>query len=450
MKKNQTDTLISDLYDLGSISFPDGIIHQVKRCLLDYLGVTFSGAALLGDRGKTLLNSLNERNEGVSVIGFKCKTDLVNAALFNGVSSHQVELDDGTRFGMIHPGAPIFSALLPVAEKEKVSAEKFILGAISGYEAAIRLAGAVQPGHYAQGYHPSGTCGAIGAAAGIAAMLNFSKKELKGAISSASVSAGGMLKVIEDGTELKPFNIGRAASSSVIATYTAKSGFEGLSDVLGGDIGFLKMMSSNSKFTYLNKSRNESYEIEKLYFKLYASCRHTHPSIEGALKIKKEQNLRPENIKKIAVYTYETVIGKHDHTDIEGVTSAKMSIPFSLALALFTDAAGIKEFSKENVENRNILALTKKVTVFGDKEISALVPNKRSAIVVIETNNGLTFRERVDYPKGEPENPLTDKEIVAKFKTLLEFGGKTESEIEKLIEVVWDLENRLPELFELL
>lgn len=447
---NLTDQFIDEIDAIRRERFPESVIVQAKRCLLDYLGATFAGARMLKEKGNKLLQSLNDSQNSASVIGFNRKAGVLNAALINGLSSHAAELDDGVRFGMVHPGAPIFSALLPVAENEKVRSSNLLAGIVAGYEAAVRIARAVQPEHYNRGYHPTSTCGAIGAAMGIAAMLEFSKTDLKDVLSAVTVAASGMLKVIEDGAELKPFNVGRAAYSGALAAFTARAGFNGLDDVFSGPIGFLSMMTETGDVSCITKENDDSYEIEKVYFKPYASCRHTHPAIEGALTIKKNEDLSPEEIERINVKTYKGIIGKHDHSDVRGVSSAKMSLPYSVAVVLVTGKAGMSEFSTGNIADPEIIGLMKKVEVQADEEITSLVPQKRAAIVEIRTHDGSLYTERVDLPKGEPENPLSDDEINGKFRTLSAYGNKTEEESSAVMKIVWNLETDISSLFQFL
>lgn len=449
MSVNLTDQFIDDLYDLGKSGFPDSVVHQAKRCLLDYLGATFAGALMLKEKGEKVLSCSGEANDA-AVIGFNRKSGVESTAFVNGLSSHVAELDDGVRFGMIHPGSPVFSALLPVAEKENVTGMDFLKGIIVGYEAEVRLACAIQPSHYSRGFHPTSTCGTIGAAMGIAAMLGFTKVEMKDALSAAAVSAAGTLKVIEDGSEIKPLNVGRASVNALLAASVARAGFKGLDDVFSGDTGFFAMMADEYDVTKLERENGEPFAIEKAYVKPYAACRHAHPSIEAALTIKAKEGLSLDSIKEIKVITYRAVIGKHDHTEIQGAPSAKMSIPYGLAVALVTGQAGIEQFNSEHVTALDILSLTEKVVVCSDDAISALVPQQRAAIVEVLTYAGDCYSERVDYPKGEPENPLSDKELEEKFFSLACYGGRTEEEMHKIIHAVWGVEKELHNLFELL
>ena len=157
-----------------------------------------------------------------------------------------------------------------------------------------------------------------------------------------------------------------------------------------------------------------------------------------------------DDIKGIKVTTYQGVLGKHDHTEICGFSSAKMSIPYSVAVTFATGKAGIEEFTTEYINDSSIASLARKVVIYSDDQITALVPQKRAAIVEITTYEGNCYTERVDFPKGEPENPLSDDEIKEKFMSLAACGNKSKEEGSKIIQIVWNLEKELHNLFRLL
>jgi 2-methylcitrate dehydratase PrpD len=447
MTKNLSDKFVELLYDLRTKTFSASVISQVKKCLIDYIGVSYAGARMVKDKGNSVLDFHGNSNGDISIIGFDRKVSIESAIFLNGISSHIAELDDGVRYGGIHPGSPLFSVLLPIAEQKKVSVHDLIIGVITGYEASVRLAMAVQPSHYNRGYHPTSTCGSIGAALGVAAMLGFSKVQMKDTLSAAAISAAGTLKVIEDESEMKPINTGRAALNAFLSTSVAMAGFSGPIDALSGDNGFLSMVADKYDSAQLLKSIGDEFCIEKVYFKPYAACRHAHPSIEAVLNIKSKYELNINTIESIIIRTYQGVLGKHDHTDVYGVSSAKMSIPYSVAVALLTGGAGIGEFSKELVEDPEVISLTKKVEVLSDIEITRQVPHKRSSIVEINTNEGSKFVNKVDYPKGEPENPLTDEEVESKFIMLSALSDRSKEESRMILDIVWNLENDLESLF---
>ncbi len=445
---NLTDGFLELLFSMRDKGFSEKTVLQAKQCFLDYLGVALAGAAMRGPENQKLLDSFGPAC-GFTVIGTGAKTDAFGAVLLNGMNAHAAELDDGHRFGMLHLGSPVLSAMFTAAERESIRGYELITGIIIGYEAAARLACAAQPAHRNKGYHTTGTCGTIGAAMGVAAALGYSRQQAKAALSCAVSSAAGVLEIQEEGSALKPYNAGRAALDGYVSAMMGSVGFRGPDDILGGKRGFLAVMADGAGRAFLEKPADAAPEIERVYRKLYASCRHSHPAVEAALAIAATHNLRPADIDAVRVFTYRAAVTGHDHQAVHGTHSAKMSTPFSVAVALATGKAGVEEFSRAYVENESVNSLARKVKVLADDELTALAPQKRAAKVEIETKAGV-FRHRVDTPKGEPENPLSPAELEEKFTHLALFGAKTEKETDEIIQKVWNLESELPGLYELL
>lgn len=430
--------------------FPEEIIVLVKKCILDYLGVTLAGALLLQEKGNNFLQLFDSEQGNTKVIGFNKKSSLQNAAFINGFSAHVLEFDDGVRFGGMHLGAPIISAIFPLIANKKISVPDLIKGIIIGYEVAIRISSTIQPSHKQKGFHTTGTCGTIGAALGVAAALGFSKSQMKNTFSSALASASGMLNVYKDDSELKPFNSGLAALNGLNAAYISKAGFNGPLDILSGDKGFLSMMAEKTDKSKLERKSRNSYAIELIYMKPYAACRHAHSAIEATINLRSTHNIRLEEIQRINVKTYEYAIRDHAHTDIQGASSAKLSIPYSVAIALIKGKVGIAEFLPDHIKNPLFLALTKKVHVSADNDLTALTPEKRPAIVEIVLANNLILRNRVDLAKGEPEKPLSVEELNEKFISLAKYCHKSEEDANVMIQCVWNLERDYFKLLELL
>jgi 2-methylcitrate dehydratase PrpD len=430
-----TDSFIQGLMTICPEKIPTDVYQQARMSFLDYLACTVAGAKFFSQKDSNYINSVDE-DTGVTIIGFNRKASMQTAALINGMNSHVMELDDGHRKGAVHVGGTIFSALLPVAEKEKISMHDFLYGAIIGYETTIRLACAVQPGNKLRGYHATGTCGTIGATMAIAAALHFDFDQMKSAFSAAVTSAAGVLEMQEDNADLKPLNVGRAAMDAVSAAYLGKARFQPPKDALGGKRGFLAVMTDKPKTESLTDFSEGELCIQSIYNKPYASCRHTHSAIESAMKIRSQNNFRLEKLESICVRTYKLAVAGHDHTQVDGISSAKMSMPYSVAVALITGRAGLNEFSQEMVFNKDILSLASKIQVVEDNELTSLCPQCRAAIVEVKTKSGF-FSARTDYPKGEPENPLTDDEFKQKVDGLLSFAKK-----ESICDKLWSLKNQ--------
>ena len=314
----------------------------------------------------------------------------------------------------------------------KKTVDEIIKAAIVGYEASYTMAVSIQPGHKAMGYHATGTCGTLGATIAASYMLGFTDEERFHAFASACVAASGMLKVLDDGSELKPYNVAKASLLALTALQLAKSGFKGHSDPLGGR-GFLKMMTSKDDVELKPVLLNGTYAIMKSYTKPYASCRYTHPSVEAAIHLR--DKVKIEDIVEVDIKTYDLAVSGHDHTDIPGSYSAKMSIPYATAAGLIYGKAGLLEFSEETIKQTDIMSLTKKINVTADEELSRVFPDVQAAVVTIKTSNG-SFTERVDFPKGEPENPLTEKEFKDRYDGLMAYGEINSIESSLVYEMV--------------
>ena len=268
-----TDRFLDNIFKIRRMSYSSNVESLVRTYLADTVGVSLAGASDIFDKEECIL-SFQQSTGSVKPIGHNRTCSLADAIFINGLSAHYLELDDGVRYGVIHPSAPMFSALIPLAIENKVQWADFLRGAVCGYETSIRIASAMQPNHYSAGYHPTATCCTLGVAVGVAVMLGWDDAIVKDAFSAACISACGSLKVLEDVSQLKPYNCAKAALNGYMSALMAKAGFAGPSEPLDGDAGFLKMMSSSYDEDILTGERDYLY-LEKIYQKPYASCRHT-------------------------------------------------------------------------------------------------------------------------------------------------------------------------------
>ncbi|MCH8567436.1 MAG: MmgE/PrpD family protein [Balneolales bacterium] len=444
--ENLTDKFVEYIYSKCNVEVSNEVIHQVKRCIIDYFSVLYAGKGLLGSIALNLIEKYPNISDGSSVIGYGIKKSPDAAAFLNGFISHFAELDDGVNSGIVHPGTPVLSALFAIAQERKISGTNLIKGINAGYETTIRLANAVQPGHKKRGYHATGTIGAAGAAVALCIMTGTEKKILKNALSAALISSGGTLKALEDSSQLKPFNVGNAARTGLNAFLMAEAGIEGPDDVLGGSKGFLSIMTDKCDLEKLFPV-DKDLAIFDIYIKPYAACRYCHPAIEASIELSCTHEIDPKQIKEIHVSTYELAVKSHDHTIIPNTSSAKMSIPFSVATALVNRMGGIDAFSEKNVSNEVINQLTKKVIVTADTKFTDSFPDKSIALVSVVMNNSEKFSKQVMYPKGEPENPLTDVELMQKVTELGSVGGFSEEQIKKIAEIVLNLDHNVSALY---
>lgn len=419
---NISESFVRAIDDVAKLKIPDYVIERAKRSLLDYLAVTCAGAAFQGSKLDNYFAFAAPEEGAFKAIGTGKDLVLKETVFLNGLNAHALDFDDGTNSGIIHLGSPIFSLLIPLAQRYEKSVQDVLRSAIIGYEASYTLAVSIQPKHKALGYHATGTCGVIGATLAAAYMLDFTEEERYQAFATACISASGMLKVLDDDSELKPYNVAKTALLSLTSLQLAKAGFKGHKDPLGGYRGFMKMMSGDENTQLKPCLLGGTYAIMKSYTKPYASCRYTHPPVEAAIHLRNKYGIQSQDVQSIQVDTYNLAVSGHDHTDIKGAYSAKMSTPYSVAVALTYGKAGLQEFEDDVLDNPKVLALTRKVMVSSDEIMSRVFPVKQTALVTIITTKG-QFSEKVDFPKGEPENPLTEIEFRQRYQDLMAYGG---------------------------
>lgn len=446
---NLSDTLIERLGALSRCPLPDSLAEAAKQSVLEFVGVSLGGSRVLGEEETRFLGRFGPSEEA-SVIGFGRRASLYNAAMVNAFCSHILELDDGNRFCMVHLNATVMPAVLAAAEHENADGERLLRAVAVGYEAAVRVGRAIQPGHRQLGFHATGTCGTIGAAMGVAAVLGLDRAAMKAALSCACTGAAGLLEIQEDDSRLKPYNAAKAALNGLAAAYTAGAGFAGPDDILTGKRGFLRLFSPAFDPSPIAAPLAHPYGLETVYRKPYAACRHAHAPIEAALRLRARRAASSGSVCAVDVFTHKFAIAGHDHTEIRGLTSAKMSIPYGVAVAYLTGTAGMESFFPEQVCDPAVLGLARRVKVLEDEALTALIPDKRAAVVRITFSDGTCMTERIDSPKGEPETPMSAAEMEEKFRSLALYAGKSRETADRVVQCVRHLERDAKEFYTLL
>ena len=437
MTKNYAQEFLKEIDELAGREVPQAVMDRIRESLLDYIAVTCAGAAFQKEKLERYF-AFSEAEEGrYPAVGTGRKLAQKEAVFLNGLNGHALDFDDGVNAGIIHLGTPVFSLLLPLAVQHDVPLEKLLWAAVLGYETSWTMAWSIQPGHKALGFHATGTCGVLGATIAASYMLDFTEEERRQAFAVACVSATGMLKVLDDGSELKPYNVAKSALLALTSLQLAKAGFIGAPDPLGGHRGYFKMMTGKEDVEMKPLLWNGTYAVMKTYTKPYASCRYTHPPVEAAIRLH-NAGITAADVERIDIATYSLAVGGHDHVEIPGAYSAKMSTPFSTAAALIYGKAGLQEFEDAVVTDPAVLELTRKIHVEADEEFSRTFPTEQTAVLTLTTADGRTFKERVDFPKGEPENPMDEQEFYSRYAELMRFGGVPDGKIDAFYHMVKD------------
>ena len=417
---NVTDLMLDYIIKKSNNDISDEVYLKSKYCLIDYLGVTYAGAKENIDTIEKVCGQKRASGD-INICGTDVSTDMLRAAFFNGYNAHTMELDDGSRFGMIYLGAAVISPLVAMIQKENIDYKNFLKAIIMGYEMAVRCSIAMQPEHKKRGFHTSGTCGTLGAAVAVAVAMGYNREQLKSTISAAATGAAGALEIQENSSLLKPYNLGHAAMSGLMAAEMGKASISGPDDILGGKRGVFRLLGKDINLDCFKET--DYFEIGRIYVKPYAACRHCHTAIEAALRLRNGIK-NTKDIKEINVYTYKLAILGHDHKEIQGKSSAKLSIPYSVASSIILGKSDITAFEENNIQNGDILELTNKVNVFENEEYTKETSNKRISKVEVVMKNGERFCKEIKYAKGDPENPMSHREIIDKFNYMMKWCGK--------------------------
>jgi len=429
------------------------VIRQAKKLILDLIGVSLAGYQSMEFPRMVVhyLAGLGGIPEA-TIFQTKKKFPAINAVFANASCAHAIDMDDGHRFGALHPGTVIIPAALAATELRTASTRDLIAGVVAGYEVMIRIGAAINPSSLNRGFHATGITGTFGAAAAAAGIMKLNRDEIVGALGMAGLQSAGVLQINHDveGAKVKPINPARAAQAGLLACIMAGKGARGPLQVLEGEDGFLKAFTDQVDREWLTRDLGKTYEICNAYIKFYAACRHVHACVDAALEAFRNNPARIPEIEKIVVETYPAAIRLAGIKDVTTPSAARFSIPFSVALALVKKDAGADKYSEENIRDSRIQDLSKKVEYSVGAKWEKTYPHKRGATVRILDRTGREWSAEVELAKGEPENPATWEEVFHKFyanATLL----ISEREAKRLGDVITELEDHsLEALTELL
>jgi 2-methylcitrate dehydratase PrpD len=411
---NETRELVEFLARLEPEDLSAEVFDRTRYLLLDYLGVAIRGSR---EESSAPVYKMIRRLKARVLPGY--------AALANGTAAHAVEMDDTHNAGSIHLGVVMFSAALALAESlPDVSVERFTAAVVAGYEAAARIAMALQPKeHYSLGFHPTATCGAFGAAVTASKLLRLTAGQMLSAFGIAGSMAAGSMEFLAEGAWTKRLHAGLAAQNGIQAAMLAAEGFRGPSTILEGRDGFLNGHSKKPLPELITQDIGESFEIMRTSVKPHACCRYMQGPIDGVLALMREHDLQPDNVARIEVAVLEAGWGlvaepRQQKYNPQSIVEAQFSMPFGAAAAVMYRAAGIDQFTEENFRSASIRRMMEKVILTKDIRLEENFPEEWPARVAMDLADGSRLETVVTHPKGDPKNPLSWDELIAKFKSL--------------------------------
>ena len=427
--------------DLQFEDLTQEVVLQAKKSILDLIGVALAGYRMeFPAMAVEYIAGLGGKPEATIIQRGK-KYPAIHAALANGICSHALDMDDGHRYGAVHPASPIVPAAIAAAELRGSNGKDLITATVAGFEVLLRVSRAINPSHLSRGFHTTGTVGAFGAAVASGKLIGLCQEEMVNSIGMAGLQGAGLLEILHDGAMVKSLHSGKAALAGLLAAIFARNGAKGPVSIFEGQKGFLGAMADTVDPDVLLKGLGESFEILGTYFKFHAACRHTHPAIDAALEILRKNSIAPQDIARIEIETYPVAIQFCGHTvHPETVSAAKFSIPFSVAMAILLGDLSTDKFTEANIRDERIKSLADRVKVSPGKDWGVVYPDKRGASVTLKTVSGQSYFTSIHLAKGEPETPASLEELMEKFHTNAT-QVLTKEKVKRLGENIMNLEN---------
>ncbi len=425
---------------------PGEVIHHAKRALLDWCS-----ALLPGTRVSPATNLVRAQRAELglgrsSLPGFATTAFPATAALINGSASHSVEFDDIFREAIYHPGCPTIAAALAVAEDQEKTGLDLLRAITVGYEISTRIGAAIQPAHY-RFFHTTGTVGCFGAAAAAAFLLAPGDPEvMRHALATAASLAAGLQQAFRSDAMTKPLHAGHAAWVGVSVAMGAANGVTGALDVLEGKAGFGAALCGEPRWDELGRGLGRDYNITRITQKNHGCCGHTFSAIDAVLRLRQMHGIDPAQVESILVESADIPIQVAGNPAPRTPYECKFSLPYVVAHALVHGSVRLDAFSAERIRDEALRGLMSRVSLRADPELSAKFPGMRSSRVSVRMRDGHEFFWFQAHRKGDPEDPLSDGELDAKF---MELAAPVigEQAARRLRERLWRAEAlRLPEL----
>jgi 2-methylcitrate dehydratase PrpD len=416
------------IHDLTWEDLPVEVRHQAQRCLLDTLGSAiggrtpasriihdFAAAAFGGDQAR-----LWQDGRKVSAPG---------AALANGITIDALDIHDGHKLTKGHPGAGIVPSLFATLGMRpgKVSGRELLTSLVVGYEVSLRAGIALHSS--AKDYHSTGAWNALGCAAVTCRRLGLSVQQTRHALGIAEYHGprSQIMRVVDFPSMVKD-GPGWGAMAGISAAMLAESGFTGAPAIT------IEQAPCSGYW----KDLRQHWTILDVYFKPYGVCYWAQPAVVAALELQKTHGIQPEQIRRIAVQTFEAATHLTCRSP-QDTDQAQYSLPFPVAAALVHGQLGPAELDGAGLSDPLVLRLSNCVEVVEDPAMSARFPAQRFARVEITTASGQVFRSGERTARWEPSAPPSDEELRVKYHWLAESCIGKERSI-RLEDLAWNCE----------
>ena len=424
---------------------PEEVIELGKKSILDGLGLALAGSrAQTGTICRQYLERTGVCGGKATVIGSARKTSPRFAAFVNGVSIHADDFDDTQLavakdrvYGLlVHPTVPVLPAIFALAERGGVSGKEWMLAYHVGVEVECKIAEAISPRHYQDGFHSTGTCGPFGSAAACAKLLRFDLSKTLNAFGLVASQSGGLRENF--GTMTKPFQAGRAAESGLVSTDLAALGWTAAEQILEADRGFFHAFGGSYDPTSIMDRLGKpwSFVSPGISLKPYPSGSLAHPAMTELARLIEANNIQAAQVEKVDVGANHNMTTTLLHHQPKTGLQAKFSMEFCLAILLLERKAGLGEFSDKAVQRADVREMIGRINFYVDPEAESAGYDKMTSLLKFHLKDGRVIAGRADFAKGSPANPMTFEEAATKFRGCAEYADWPKVKTEKIITFV--------------
>jgi 2-methylcitrate dehydratase PrpD len=402
---------------------PPDVVHTTKLFILDTLGVIGGGARAPGIaeiRGR--MTRWENGGPATSLIG-RGRMSPPQAALVNGATAHALDFDDIHDPARVHAFCVMLPTMLATAEDiGKVSGREFLLALAVGAEIHARL-GLAAYNCLGKGWHPTMTLGVLAGALGAGKLLRLDAGKLLNALGLALHQACGTAQSMHDGVLAKRLGAGFAARGAVTAAFLAQDGVTGPFRPLEGEAGLFNFLERGEfDLAPLMENLRGEWRMRGYSYKPYPCCRCNHTTIALALGLR-AQGLKPADVADVEILlpkvNFQTVGQPYDVTR-KSVVHAQFNARYTFARALTDGKLDLNSYSLPAAIDPAVAAVAGRVSVSIDVQEAAtdMAPSK----IKVTRKDGAVLEVASRAIPGSPDAPMTEAEIVDKFKGCMSFG----------------------------
>lgn len=429
---------------------PEETVELGKKSILDGLGLALSGSkAETAGLIEKYVQSLGCGSGGATMLGSAAKLPPRFAALANGIAIHVDDYDDTQLasakdrvYGLlVHPTVCVLPAALATAEASGKSGKELLVAYQVGVEVECKIAEAISPRHYEDGFHSTGTCGVFGGTSACSRLKGLDAVHIARAFAIAASQAAGLRENF--GTMMKPFQAGHATESGVVATDLAALGWTGAEQILEAERGFFHAYGGTYDPAVITDRLGKPWTLQNpgVSIKPFPSGSLTHPGMTELLRLISTNSIRAADVAQVEVGTNHNMLNTLIHHRPTTGLQAKFSMEFCMAILLLDGKADQTKFTDAVANRPDVQEMISRVRFYTDPDAEKAGYDKMTTILKITLKDGRSITGRADFGKGSPTNPMSYDEVAEKFLGCAAFAEWPTAKARQAIEMVRKLEN---------